>query len=138
MKKIHKTDEQWRTQLTPQQYRIAREKGTEPAFTGAYVNEKSSGVYRCAACGLELFSSDTKYDSGSGWPSFWDVVAKGNVVTLIDQSHGMTRTEARCARCDAHLGHVFSDGPQPTGQRYCVNSAVLDLVKHRDDAIQSV
>ena len=134
MKKIHKTNAQWRTQLTPQQYRIAREKGTEPAFTGAYVNEKSPGVYRCAACGLELFSSDTKYDSGSGWPSFWDVVAKGNVVTSIDQSHGMTRTEVRCARCDAHLGHVFSDGPQPTGQRYCVNSAVLELVKREDQS----
>jgi peptide-methionine (R)-S-oxide reductase len=129
MNKIKKTESQWREQLAPMQYRIAREKGTEPAFTGVYVSEKSPGVYRCASCGLELFSSDTKYDSGSGWPSFWDVVAKGSVATSVDRSHGMARTEARCARCDAHLGHVFPDGPQPSGQRYCINSAVLQLVK---------
>lgn len=132
MKKMTRTDRQWLQQLTPIQYRIARQKGTEPAFTGVYVSEKSPGVYRCAACRLELFSSDTKYDSGSGWPSFSGLVAEGHVATSVDRSHGMTRTEVRCARCDAHLGHVFPDGPQPTGQRYCINSAVLDLVKRNE------
>jgi len=111
IRKIEKTDQQWREFLTPTQYRITREKGTEQAFTGAYVNEKSPGIYHCAACGMQLFVSETKYDSGSGWPSFWDVIAAGNVETIEDRSAGMTRTEVRCARCEAHLGHVFPDGP---------------------------
>jgi len=111
IRKIEKTDQQWREFLTPTQYRITREKGTEQAFTGAYVNEKSPGIYHCAACGMQLFVSETKYDSGSGWPSFWDAITAGNVETIEDRSAGMTRTEVRCARCEAHLGHVFPDGP---------------------------
>jgi peptide-methionine (R)-S-oxide reductase len=131
MPKIEKTDREWREALTPEQYRILREKGTERAFTGAYVDEKSEGVYRCAACGTPLFSSETKYDSGSGWPSFYDAVDRGNVELHRDTSHGMIRTEVTCATCGSHLGHLFPDGPQPTGQRYCINSASLEL--DRDD-----
>lgn len=122
-----KSDSEWRSELTPEQYRIMREKGTEPPFTGEYVNEKTPGVYRCAACGTPLFASDTKYDSGSGWPSFYAPIADENVVTEEDSSHGMRRTEVMCATCEAHLGHVFPDGPRPTGARYCVNSASLKL-----------
>lgn len=129
MKQIIRTKQEWRQQLTPMQYRITREKGTEPPFSGLYVNEKAPGIYHCASCGLELFTSKAKYDSGSGWPSFSDVVAEGHVTTSEDRSHGMTRTEVQCARCNAHLGHVFPDGPRPTERRYCINSAVLDLVR---------
>ena len=127
MKKMEKTEEEWRRELTPEQYRILREKGTERPFTGAYINEKTPGVYRCAGCGTELFSSDTKYDSGSGWPSFFAPIDEENIETEEDRSHGMRRTEVMCATCHAHLGHIFPDGPRPTGVRYCVNSASLKL-----------
>lgn len=125
--KIKKTDAEWRAELTPEQYRIARQKGTEPAFTGEYYKTKTPGTYLCAACGQELFSSETKYESGSGWPSFYQPAKPDAVEEVTDSSHGMTRTEVVCSRCGSHLGHVFPDGPRPTGMRYCMNSASLKL-----------
>lgn len=126
--RVERSEEEWRRILTPEQYRVAREQGTEPAFTGVYWDEHRPGIYRCVACGQNLFNSETKYDSGSGWPSFNRPIAQHVVEAHADTSHGMTRTEVVCSRCGSHLGHVFPDGPGPTGLRYCMNSASLDLV----------
>ena len=126
--KVVKSDAEWRERLTPEQYEVCRRKGTERAFSGRYHATKADGVYRCSCCGHELFDSQAKYDSGTGWPSFDRPIERGRVRTEADASHGMIRTEVLCARCDAHLGHVFPDGPPTTGERYCMNSVALDLV----------
>ena len=134
MDKVKKSNEEWRRVLTAEQFRITRQSGTEPAFSGQYYDNKGEGIYRCICCGTDLFRSNEKYDSGSGWPSFWQPVGDDAIEELTDNSHGMRRVEVRCARCEAHLGHVFPDGPKPTGQRYCINSASLDFAEGAEES----
>jgi peptide-methionine (R)-S-oxide reductase len=131
--KVVKTDEEWQQQLTQEQYTVTRQKGTERAFTGTYNNFKEKGVYQCVCCGTDLFSSETKFNSGTGWPSFWQPISEDDVQAETDTSHGMIRSEVLCSKCDAHLGHVFDDGPPPTGLRYCMNSASLNFVNKKDE-----
>lgn len=127
IEKITRSDEEWKRVLTPEQFRVLRKEGTELAFSGKYWNHHAAGIYRCAGCGLELFSSATKFESGTGWPSYWTPLAKDRVREVVDRTYGMERVEAECARCGGHLGHVFDDGPKPTGLRYCMNSASLEF-----------
>jgi len=127
MGKVVKTEVEWRDELDPEVFRVARRKGTEPPFSGSLLNNKDTGVYECACCGQALFSSDTKFDSGSGWPSYWEPIDAEGIRTEVDLSHGMRRVEVLCGRCDAHLGHVFEDGPRPTGLRYCINSLSMNF-----------
>jgi len=134
---VHKTDAEWRAQLEPDQYAVARHAATERAFTGKYWDHWSQGVYRCVGCGTVLFESDTKFDAGCGWPSYWQAIDEGRIERVVDQSHGMTRVEVRCARCGSHLGHVFEDGPEPTGERYCINSAAIDFAPSDTEAPNS-
>jgi peptide-methionine (R)-S-oxide reductase len=131
---MEKSDDEWKMELSPEQFKVLRQCGTEPPFTGKYVYHKEKGSYVCAGCGKELFSSDTKFESGSGWPSFWDQVSDDAVERKMDNSHGMQRIEVVCKNCGGHLGHVFDDGPNPTGLRYCINSAALDFKPRSEDS----